>query len=166
MVCLITLHAYASWMPDRPEGSFHWKRGYQPPSEKLAAVYRNNQAEPEAVFCEHAQRLIIDETLRAAYHQRFTVHAIGTDSSHFHCLAAWADGRRGDQVRRSLKHSLTRVLNDNIERRLWFSHGGDVNQVFEPSHFNYLRDVYVPSHAGLKWSQQLGVYARVPERSG
>ena len=87
--CLFTFHAYGTWMPDRGEGSYHWKRGYQPRNEGLGASYRAKLHEPPAHFDCDMQRVLIEAVLETAPFKRITVHAVATEDTHLHAVCEW-----------------------------------------------------------------------------
>ena len=153
---IVTLHAYGTWMPDRPQGFFHWKRGYQERDDELADSYRRRQSESSAFFDETVQRALIEAVLESATFRSLTIHAVATDDAHVHVLCAWEDGRPADTVRERLKYALTRRLNERIHRRTWFAKGGHEKQVADEGHGRYLREEYLPSHRGLRWDAQSG----------
>lgn len=157
-VALITLHRYASWMPDRREGFVHRKRGLSERDLRLARFYRANQAEPEHEFDRDVQRLLIETLLASDEPLGLEQYAIGTEAAHFHSLCGWRDQRVAAQVQRSIKHSLSRTLNERIKRRTWFTRGGHIKRVTDDEHFLRLRDEYIPSHPGWKWSKRRGLY--------
>ncbi|MEL7240259.1 MAG: hypothetical protein AAGK78_15480, partial [Planctomycetota bacterium] len=82
MVYLFTIHAYGTWHPDRPQGSVHWKRGYQKTNTQLAATYKSRQKQDAASFSDDVQQQVIALFREAAQHQRRTIYAIATDASH------------------------------------------------------------------------------------
>ena len=146
----ITLHAYATWMPDRVQGSVHWQRGYQSKDNRLADVYRMNQREPAASFDEGVQRTFIDAALETATHRSLRIHAIATEPAHVHIICSWTDARAPEFVRDRLKRAMSRRLNAEHGPRTWFTRKGDCTPVRNREHFGYLRDVYLPSHPGMR----------------
>jgi hypothetical protein len=165
-VALITLHRYSSWMPDRREGFVHYRRGLSEPDERLARFYRANQAYPERIFDNLAQRLLVEELLDASAPLQVEHYAIGTEWAHAHLLCGWRDRRSDVQIRRAIKYSLSLALNRRIERRPWFTRGGHVKRVAKGPHFAYLRDEYIPSHPGWKWAPKVGLYLFRDELDG
>ena len=154
---LFTFHAYGTWMPDRSEGSVHWKRGYQPQNIGLAEAYRSKQRERSARFDEGAQRLIIEALLETAHVKQVTIHAVGTDDTHIHIVCEWRDdARSAEQLQNRLKHAVTLRLNERLGRRTWFSKGGHRKAIRDIRHFDYLCDEYLPTHRGLRWDWRRG----------
>lgn len=155
---LFTLHAYGTWMPDRLEGSVHWKRGYSPRNEGMAGAYRARQREPSARFDKRAQRVRIEALLETAQMKCVTVHAVATDDSHIHFVCEWDDddGRSAEHLQNRLKHAMTLRLNERIGRRSWFTKGGHRKPVADVTHFDYLCDEYLPVHRGLRWDARRG----------
>ena len=154
---LFTWHTYGSWLPDRPQGYVHWERGLSPPNAALAACYKEQQKESTLNLSLQQQEFIIDEILIAARHQRIRLHAIACEGSHVHVLASWKDKRPAKALRRSLRHSLTQKLNQ-LDKRSWFSRGGDLKRVRTQQHFDHLYHRYLPSHSGMKWNIEKGLY--------
>jgi REP element-mobilizing transposase RayT len=148
---MMTLHAYGSWLPDRREGYVHYNRRLQPQDEHLARVYRERQAQGSARFDKPTQQAAVDVLLECEKPLRLKMHAICVDPSHLHALYDWRHDRDGLDVAKSLRHSLTRRLNQRIGRRKWFTHRGHLRIVKDRDHFVHLRDVYIPSHDGSVW---------------
>ena len=155
---LFTYHAYLSWLPDRPQGYVERGQGILPPDPEKADAYRRKATEPAVIFDERIQHFLITETQNAAEFQRFEVHAIGSDSTHLHLLVAWRDKRSWDKLRNGIKESLTRRLNLELGRRKWFVANASRKRVRDREHFDYLRQVYLPDHRGLKWDCKRGIY--------
>ncbi len=147
----------ASWLPDRPQGYVHWKRGLSSPNLALAACYKDEQKETTVELSLNQQTELVHEVLKAAAFQSFRLHAVACENSHIHVLASWKDPRPAPILRRSLRHSFTQRLNQH-EKRPWFSRGGDLKRVRTQSHFDHLYYVYLPSHSGMKWNPEKGIY--------
>ncbi len=156
---LLTLHAYGTWMPDRPEGSVHWRRAYQPQHDKLAREYRYKQREPIAHFDDREQRILINTLFATCPLKQIALHAVATDASHLHALLSWRDERDARLVQERIKISLTAALNNDVGHRTWFTRGGHRKRVFDRAHFDHLRDVYLPSHKGLCWDERRGYFS-------
>jgi hypothetical protein len=154
---LFTWHAYGSWLPDHPQGYVHWKRGYEASNLALALRYQQKQQQSSALLLESAQRKLIDEILVTAEAAHFLPHCVATVITHIHALVSWDDQRSSEQLRRSIRRSLTQRLN-SVARRKWFSRGGHAKQVRGREHFDYLTTVYLPSHSGWKWCKTRGIY--------
>lgn len=154
---LITLHTYASWLPDRAEGYVHWKRGLSTPNTALAACYREEQKESTVFLSTDIQKSIISEIVKASPLQRFRLHAVACEHSHVHILLSWRDNRVATALRKSLRYSLAFMLNRQ-ERRRWFSRGGSLRRVRTQNHFDHLYYEYMPAHEGMKWREDMGAY--------
>ena len=157
-VCLLTLHAYATWMPDRREGSVHWRRGEQPADAELADAYRRRQRQTSVCFDHEKQRVLIDQWLEAAEHQELIAYAAATDPTHLHLLVGWRGGREPEVLQRSVKRSLSVRMNREFGERTWFTRGGHRRRVRERGHFDHLVRVYLPGHVGWKWDRVNGLY--------
>jgi hypothetical protein len=157
-VILFTLHAYGSWMPDRPQGFYRNSEGLHPRNPLKAGQFRRSQVAPEAMFDEAAQLLAIEVVREAATRLGARMYGVATDPVHLHFMTAWDDERTPEQVQRSFKWSLTRRLNSEIGRRPWFTRKGHDRRVRDKEHFVYLLDKYLPSHRGWKWDARRGVY--------
>jgi REP element-mobilizing transposase RayT len=158
VVYLITLHAYRSWMPDRPQGYVRRRHGILPTDMEMAKKYESIATQSELYFDEELQQLLIDEALVACEKQQLDCHFIATDSTHAHLLLRWTSTKSSADVRKSIKSSLTRRLNRERKRRTWFSRSGSRGRVEDESHFHYLMETYLPSHRGWKWSETRGLY--------
>jgi REP element-mobilizing transposase RayT len=154
---LFAWHAYATWLPDRPQGLVLKGRGVQPPDVARAKAYRARQKEAMASFDESMQRLIIAECIVAAEKRRFRVHGVATEPTHVHVLISWADNRTFEVLRRGLRESISRRLNSR-RRRPWLEQGGSRKRVTNRPHFQYLMDRYLPKHGGWKWREGIGCY--------
>ena len=154
---LFTWHTYGSWLPDRPQGYVHWKRGLQKSSVVLAQCYRSEQRQPEAHLTSGLQKCLIEELAEASTPVKFRLHFVATDKFHVHALVSWKDSRYPKQLRRSLRRSMTIRLNDH-ERRKWFSRGGNTKRLKRQDHFDYLINAYLASHRGWKWCENRGMF--------
>ena len=150
---LFTYHAYSSWMPDRERGYVQRGKGVLPADREKARQYRAAARQPEARFDSNVQQLVISELQTAWIHQRCRGHFIATDSTHVHVLVSWRDERLSRRIRSGLKSSLTRRLNRDVRRQVWFSDGASRKRVRDRFHFRYLVNEYLPSHPGWKWRE-------------
>lgn len=150
---LFTYHAYGTWMPDREQGYVRRGQGVLPADERKAAQYRGAAKQPEVRFDCAVQQLAISELQTAWLHQRCRGHFVATDSTHVHVLVSWRDERPWKRIRNGLKSSLTRRLNRDLQRQIWFSDSASRKQVKDRRHFNYLVNEYLPSHPGWKWRE-------------
>ncbi|MEL7237505.1 MAG: transposase [Planctomycetota bacterium] len=150
-------------MPDREDGVHHWKNGPMPKSDEMARAYRNHQREPAATLTRRVQKLIVDELIRSAAKQRFELYVVACDADHLHILIAWRDERPAATFRRSIKSSITRRLNDDVQQRKWLAQGGSVVPVEDEDHLEFLHREYLPKHAGWCWDRKTGW--RPPMRS-
>jgi hypothetical protein len=155
---LVTYHAHGSWMPDHRRGYVRRGQGILPPDSKMAAHYRANMVQ-EAIFFDAAiQRLLIDESLAASNFQHFRCHYLATEPTHLHALVSWTIDRKWQVVRTKLRESLTRRLNREVCRQEWFAKSPSRKQVNDRKHFDYLVEVYLPKHSGLKWRESRGIF--------
>ncbi|MEM6561670.1 MAG: hypothetical protein AAF656_08720 [Planctomycetota bacterium] len=153
-----TIHAYASWMPDRPEGFYHYRHGYQPADENLDFLYRDRQRQPRPTFDEQHQKSLIESLLETFPFKRVDGYAIATDPTHVHTVCGWRDERTGETLRERLKHAMSLRLNKEFEHRTWFSRGGDITKIENDEHLAHVCDVYLPDHVGWKWDRYRGWY--------
>jgi len=153
-----TYHGHGTWMPDHQRGYVRRKEGVLATDSAMAENYRRNQKFATSQFDERMQKLLIEETLEACLHQQLRGHGIATESTHLHVLVSWRTDRTWQEVRRSLRSSLTRRLNREVERRTWFSKQPSRKRVEDRDHFDYLTRAYLPQHAGWKWSEERGLY--------
>jgi hypothetical protein len=109
-------------------------------------------------FHARLQRVVIDELQTAWVHQKCRGHCVATDSTHVHVLVSWPDERPWKRIRSGLKSSLTRRLNREFRRQIWFSDSASRRRVKGRSHFDYLVSQYLPSHCGWKWREGEGPF--------
>ena len=150
---LFTYHAYGSWMPDRKQGFVRRTEGVLPPDANLAREYRSDLKQRPVSFDGQIQSLIINELQTACVHQKCRGHYAATETSHVHVLVSWRDDRPWKKVRSGLKSSLTRRLNRELRRQIWFSDSASRRRVEDRAHFDYLVEQYLPSHRGWKWEE-------------
>ena len=155
---LFTWHTYASWMPDRPQGYVHWERGLQPSNPKLAQRYREQQKDTSVVFSAEQQQLLIGELRRSAELATFRLHYVAFEPTHLHVLVSWHDARTYEQLRRSIRRSISLALNRHGGQRRWLSRGESKRRVKDQSHFDYLINKYLPDHGGWKWCERRGLW--------
>lgn len=155
---LFTYHGYGTWMPDRSEGYVRRGEGVLRTSRARSNEYRRKAKETTVRFDRNTQRTIIEETLVAGERQTIRVHFVSTDTTHTHILCSWPDERGWKRLRSGVKSSLTRRLNREFHHREWFSEGGSRKQVKDRTHFDHLVSTYLPSHGGLKWSENDGYF--------
>jgi hypothetical protein len=153
---LFSYHAYGSWLPDHRRGYVRRKKGILPSDDRIAAKYRANLTTPTVLFNRRIQRLLIDEALIAASFQNLRCHYLAAEPTHIHVLVSWRIDREWRTVRAKLRESLSRRLNTDFARRPWFSKSPSRKRVNDRQHFDYLANVYLPKHSGLKWSERIG----------
>jgi REP element-mobilizing transposase RayT len=158
---LFTYHAYGTWLPDRPDGYVHWREGQLPTDEALAQACQRKMrvaARTAARLDEAVQRILIEELQTAAKFQQLRLHAAATEVTHVHALFSWTDERTPQHVSDGVRESLSRRLNKEVAKRKWLTKGGSKRQVKDQEHFDYLRNVYLPSHGAWKWDEVRGLY--------
>jgi REP element-mobilizing transposase RayT len=155
-VVMLTLHAYASWLPNRPQGYFRNHDGLRQQDADEADRYRRRQREDEVVFEGDVQKQLLDELLSASVFQSITPISVAIDPQHVHILLGWYDNRSPEQVQRSLKRSMTLHLNQHFGKRQWFTRNGHDRRVRDRNHFEHLRWTYLPSHRGWCWDRATG----------
>ena len=153
---MITLHAYGTWLPDRPEGYRHHTKGSLAPSEVEAKLYRQRQTQPALRFSHVTQRILVESALTATTTQKLRSYFIATHPTHAHFLLGWRRPRLAERVRDRLKQSLSRDLNRLFGHRRWFVRNGWLERVSDEKHFDYLTDEYLPSHPGWAWERSRG----------
>jgi hypothetical protein len=155
---LFTYHAFGSWMPDHSRGYVHRGEGIRPPDERMAELYRGNLKQAVVRFDSAIQRELIAGVLEACQCQEVRCHFIATDSTHAHVLVSWNSDRSWEIVRKQIRSSITRRLNDCVRRQQWFSKSPSRKRVGDRKHFDYVVGVYLPKHSGWKWSEERGVF--------
>jgi len=158
-VYLITLHTYGSWLPDRKQGYVKRGRGIQPQSHEASARYRKRMLN-EAVMWGHALQRVVLEAVREKCEVRgWKLYAVATDRTHLHVLVGWESNETWQLVRRGLKSSISRRLNQTVRRRQWLAQGGSRKSVRDQEHFNFLRGTYLPRHPGWRYDRDQGAIA-------
>ena len=148
-----TFHAYGTWLPDRPEGSFKYHQGWQPPGHARAETYRSQMTDEPARFNNKAQQLLLDTLRKGETLQNYDLYALATDESHAHAVIAWRDEREPVRIRSQVKSSMTRAINQSFGKRKWFVYGAGQTPITDEEHLHHLVHVYLPKHSGLYWSQ-------------
>lgn len=156
---LFTYRGHGTWLPDHPQGYVRRKEGLLESDAAMATCYRRNLIEDPVTFSPSMQRQLIAEAIRAFQHQELRGHFIATETTHLHILVSWRNNATWRLVRRRLASSLTRRLNNEVERRTWFAKQPSRKKVRERQHFEYLMNAYLPKHSGLKWCEDRGVFS-------
>ena len=150
-------HAYGTWMPDRPQGFVHHRRGLLPTDEALADAYRSKQRQASVVLLPPTQRVVVEALCEASDALGMRCHSVATDPTHFHALFSWGDdGRTLNATYDSLRRAVTLALNGRVGRKTWFTKKAHVKRVRGPEHFAYLFDAYHPTHRGWRWCERGG----------
>lgn len=150
-VYLFTLHAYGSWMPDHRRGYTHRGDGIRPKDKDMANRYLSRMPSDAVSFNHKAQAVIAKALREKCTLKGWRLYAVATDETHIHTLLGWTEFTPWEDVRRGLKSSLTRQLNQEITRQTWFSKSGSRKRVTDPKHFNHLMQTYLPSHRGVSF---------------
>ena len=150
-IALLTLHAYASWMPDRVEGFYKNRSGLHAQNLDEAAQYTKRPREDNVCFNAVHQQLLLDEARLASSWQNLRLFVAATDRQHLHLLVGFDGERTPKAVRVAMKTSVTRRLNAEFARRTWFSGNGTDRLVRNREHFVHLCDEYLLNHRGLRW---------------
>ena len=153
-VYLFTLHAYRTWVPDRPQGYVRRGKGILPPDEGLAIAYSRAAREPQAGLGEREQGIVLAIAHDACFRRNWRLHAIACEATHTHLLVTWSDTARPGWVGGKLKNLISRELNWGLpEKRKWLSRSASRRRVRERSHFEHLVQNYLPGHGGLFWKE-------------
>jgi REP element-mobilizing transposase RayT len=138
-------------MPSHKRGYVHRTQGLQPCDIQLAEQYKLKQQQETVVFDKKIQKYLVESARQISHHIALRVYAVATESTHVHILVSWDDQREWEQIRRSLRGGLSRVLNQQFGKRAWFAKLGSRKRVKEREHFDYLKRRYLSSHKGIKW---------------
>ena len=155
---LFTYHAYSSWLPDHRRGYVHRGAGILAPDRRMAERYRGNLKQAIVRFNRAMQSQLIDGAVDACACQQLRCHFIATELTHLHVLASWPSERTWQLVRRQIRGNITRRLNEVYTRQEWFSKSPSRRRVKDQQHFDYLVNVYLPRHSGLKWREGRGKF--------
>ncbi len=155
---LFTYHAYGSWLPDHRRGYVHRGVGVLASDKHMGELYRANAKQDAVRFDRTIQRHLVDGTLEACAAQQLRCHVIATDPTHVHVLTSWQSERTWQLVRRQIRGNITRRLNEWYKRQEWFSKSPSRKRVKDQKHFDYLANVYLPKHSGLKWCEGRGKF--------
>ncbi len=156
-VYLFTLHSYGSWLPDRARGYTRRGEGVLPKDEKMAGYYRDQMNTAVVRFDRSIQSQMIKAITTHCELKSYKLYHVATDPTHVHVLIGWDGYVKWKSVRRALKQSISRRLNEHFDKRRWFAREGSRKQVKDRQHFDYLVTTYLPSHRGLTWSCQADV---------
>ncbi len=153
---LFTLHAYGSWLPDRPQGYVHHDTGFQPANPAIAAAYRRRMRENTTRLESKHQQQILEVLHHMEADGHLRVEAVAMDPSHVHLLASWTGPSDWSAMRRRIKHTLSHCLNTRFGQGRWFSQGGSRKRVHDHEHFDHLVSHYLLSHRGVVWTRRTG----------
>lgn len=157
-VYLFTLHSYGSWLPDRAQGYTRRGEGVLPKDDQMAGYYRDQMNADVVKFNRAVQSQMIKAVIAHCEHKSYVLYHIATDPTHVHVLLGWRGYVPWKSVRRALKHSISKRLNEHFGKRQRFARDGSRRQVKEKQHFDYLTTRYLPSHRGLKWSHRTNAH--------
>lgn len=141
-----TFHAYGTWLPDHPQGYILRNKGWQPPSDASAGLYRSQMQQHPAAFSPITQQHIIRALIECQTYQRHTLYAIATDSTHIHTVTAWTDERAPTSVRSQIKSKMTRSLNKRFIKKKWLAANAGQTPVQDTAHLYRLVHEYLPKH--------------------
>jgi len=152
-VYLLTIHTHGSWLPDHPKGYVARGKGIQTTNHKQAENYRSAMKTPAVSLTPRHQNFVLENTKHIAAHLDAHLHAIAIDPTHVHTLLSWHGERNYLTIRRALKQALTRKLNEQFNKRKWWSAGGSRKRVKDRQHLKHLVETYLPSHHQTFWSE-------------
>ncbi|MEM9789803.1 MAG: hypothetical protein AAF842_05285 [Planctomycetota bacterium] len=150
-VYLFTMHTHGSWLPDRARGYVKRGRGVLAADTRMAGWYREAMTADVVRWDAAQQRAVIASVREKGEVKGWEVYAIATDPTHVHALIGWRSRETWEVLRRGLKSSITRRLNEVFGKQTWLTAGGSRKRVSDPDHFAYLRRTYLPSHRGVCW---------------
>ncbi len=86
----ITLHAYRTWSPAKPQG---YLRHHEllPQDYEMAGKYDEAAAQSPVQFDPQQQQLLIDAVRDIAPRRDWRVHIVGVTATHLHVLISWRD---------------------------------------------------------------------------
>ena len=142
-------------MPDHKRGYTKRNEGYQPSDEEMAENYERRAKREESVFDEAIQRALIQGLIDSCAKIDCRLHAGTTEPTHIHGLVSWKHLRGWMSVRKSLKTSFTKRLNE-ISKEVALSRGASRKHVINRAHFEYLMETYLPGHHGLAFYEDRG----------
>lgn len=149
-----TLHAYGTWLPNKPKGYVHRKQGIQPRDDALARCYRANQKQTTIHFTLDQQHEIAATLRVAGKHLDAIIHCIAIEPTHIHVVISWRHVRDAVSMRSSIKSAISRMLNERFGRRTWLCKGASRKQIKDHDHFCFLIRRYLPCHRGLFWLRE------------
>ncbi len=127
-----------------------------PKDDKMAGYYREDMNDDVVQFRHVIQQQIIKAIIEHCEAKSYILYYIATDPTHIHVLLGWRGFMKWEAVRRALKHSISKRLNEKFGKRQWLARGGSRKEVKQKPHFTYLIQTYLPSHRGLKWAKRSG----------
>jgi REP element-mobilizing transposase RayT len=150
-VYFFSFHAYRSWLPDHRRGYTQRGKGYLRSDPEKADEFEERAKHEKTIFTDEIVRAMIEELIESCSKIDCRLHGAGSDETHIHGLVSWKYQRGWMSVRKSLKTSLTKRLNQIEGEHLAFSRGGSRKQVRERKHFDHLMETYLPGHRGWAW---------------
>jgi len=152
-----TLHAYATWHPDHPEG-WHQHGESTPllPNQKLAEHRRQKQRWPAAEFVEPHHPALAEMATDICRRRDWRCHGGAITQTHIHLAASW---HQSDLEPLHVQATLKRLLAWKIAQltaipgRRWFSDGGFPKPIADLAHLYYLLAEYFPNQGGHAWRE-------------
>ena len=148
---IITLHAYLSWLPDRPQG---YVRDGQvlPPDHEMADAYRHSAKDDGKSFSIEQLTVLHAGVLDIADRRGWTVHAVFGEWSHFHIVLTWADSTP-DDVAAKFSNLLSKFLGDDagVRGKRWFARNPSCQPIKSDEHLEFLVESYRRRHIALHW---------------
>ena len=152
-VYLLTHHAYASWMPDRPQGYVRRNKGILPSDNQMAGRYRRQAKHAEVVFDDDDGWLLIETADGLCRDNEWLLYEMVVVSSHTHILLGWKSEEEVRSVSNQLKRRCGSALSKQANRPgPWYSRGFSRKQVKHDSHFQHLLQNYLPSHGDIRYT--------------
>jgi hypothetical protein len=151
-----TIHAYRSWRPDHPRGYTSKGEGIKAPDPQTAQQYDNAANQEPVVFDEQTQREILVLAHSICEEENWRLELAGFDETHTHLVVAWHGFYPWEEVDKRLKNLLALKLNRRRETpgKRWFVRRHSApRQVRDAEHLDFLKNVYLPKHAGIFWKR-------------
>lgn len=154
-VYLFTMHAYRSWMPDRPQGYVRRGKGLLEPDCGRAFAYRQAATEPPVSFGPVEYPVMAWIAHDCCVNRGWQLRAITIVPSHTHVVVSWRDAIDRGEVFAKIKNLMSLELNRRAgqHREHWFSRSGSKQQVKDREHYERLLNEYLPKHNGYFWRE-------------
>lgn len=128
-------------------------KGIQPQNHELARVYEQRASHDPVRFNEDLGWAIIDAVDKIIRENEWLPYEVAVVATHVHVLVGWRTFQPWKAVSNRLKRGIGLELSRCLDKKgPWFSRGRSRKRVTDRKHFEYLLNVYLPSHGKIRWT--------------